>query len=129
MPALSVWRVTPETDKGRTETALVIARDKSLNERYYDETYMKWQQPLNKIGGFCRMRVFHGIHSSFPWTCHVKMLGIGLDLDVVRDPLEVPSSSQDLVNVGVGTCGMPICELRQLRRIVKSGGVTRANKD
>lgn len=39
MAALSMWRVTPETDKGRTESALVIARDKTLNERYYDETY------------------------------------------------------------------------------------------
>lgn len=53
------------------------------------------------------MRVFHGIHSSFPWTCLVEKLGTGLDLDVVRDPLKVPSSSQDLVNFGVG---MPICE-------------------
>jgi 2-polyprenyl-3-methyl-5-hydroxy-6-metoxy-1,4-benzoquinol methylase len=112
--------VVPEIDKGQTE---VSTGGKTSNEKYYDETYMKWQQPLNKIAALYKKRYWRdcvthdmacaefGCSMGFilhSMPCREKV-SIGLNdagrnyanyelkLDVVRGTSEDPSSSQDFV--------------------------------
>lgn len=112
---------------------------------------MKWQQPLNKMGALYKKRYWRdfvaddmacaefgcsmgSILHSMP--CREKV-GIELNdaarnyahyelkLDVVRGTSEVPSSSQDFVlsTSVLEHAECPICELRQLHRILKPGGI------
>lgn len=147
---LFVWRVVLGIAKGG-KTALATKGDKTANELYYNETYMDWQRPLNKIGALYKKRYWRdhvandmactefGCSTGFilhSMPCREK-LGIELNdaarnyakselaLDVVQGTSEVPSSTQDFVlsTSVLEHAECPICELRQLHRILKPGGI------
>lgn len=150
MIAISVWRAVPGIAK-ESKTALAIAVEKTVHERYYNETYMDWQLPLNKIGAMYKKRYWRdyvthdmacaefGCSTGFilhSMPCREK-LGIELNdaardyahqkfaLNVVQTTSEVLSSSQDFIlsTSVLEHAECPICELRQLHRILKPHGI------